>query len=322
MAEHKNLTEAQKAFKDQLSPDSLRIFNEVAQKPFPEQAVFFLNAFWHEFGNQAEFVYSVAYKIFMLADMKAKGTQYVHLYEPGADLDFDMGLYFFEQLTKFVDEPTHQWFNGPGLTAWSLKNKKFKQDFEKSLPKEMTAMQRKKELRERVDVNFDGRVSFLEYLLYQYDASPKELMARSMNTDEHPEIRKARLALLEVRKAVAAYEEEKRRLTEEAKLPGVKGLKAKNLLAQLDASPLWDKLNKALITAEAAVRIASRKFGAGRVVDAGAGGSGEPMRTEGAIWWMERELAEQQEKYGNRGGNIKRKSLTGAGDANAPAASS
>ena len=32
--------------------------------------------------------------------------------------------------------------------------------------------------------------------------------------DEHPDIRKARLALMEVRKAIAAYEEEKRRLTE------------------------------------------------------------------------------------------------------------
>jgi hypothetical protein len=32
----------------------------------------------------------------------------------------------------------------------------------------MTAIVRKKELREKVDVNFDGRIGFLEYLLYQY----------------------------------------------------------------------------------------------------------------------------------------------------------
>jgi len=31
----------------------------------------------------------------------------------------------------------------------------------------MTALIRKQELREKVDVNFDGRISFLEYLLYQ-----------------------------------------------------------------------------------------------------------------------------------------------------------
>ncbi len=37
-----------------------------------------------------------------VADMKAKGTQYIHLYEPGQDLDFDMGLYFFEQITKVL----------------------------------------------------------------------------------------------------------------------------------------------------------------------------------------------------------------------------
>jgi hypothetical protein len=31
----------------------------------------------------------------------------------------------------------------------------------------MTSIVRKKELRDKVDVNFDGRVSFIEYLLYQ-----------------------------------------------------------------------------------------------------------------------------------------------------------
>ena len=33
---------------------------------------------------QSEFIYSIANKIFRMADMNAKGIQYVHLYEEGA----------------------------------------------------------------------------------------------------------------------------------------------------------------------------------------------------------------------------------------------
>lgn len=80
----------------------------------------------------------------------------------------------------------------------------------------MTAIVRKQELRDKVDVNFDGRVSLLEYLLYQYKdyANPADFCVRSMaGPEEHPEIRKARLALEEVNKAVKAYETEKVRDT-------------------------------------------------------------------------------------------------------------
>ena len=158
-------------------------------------------------------------------------------------------------------------------------------------------------MREKVDVNFDGRISFLEYLLYQYKdyANPADFCKRSMaGGDEHPEIRKARLALEEANKAIQAYEEEKRRLEEGSKEPGVKGLKFKNMLAQLGASPLWDAINKALITAEAAVRIATKKFGGGRGGAGGAGGSGDEVSgpTEGAIWWMNRDLEEKKKRYG------------------------
>merc|ERR1712137_255768 len=133
-----------------------------------------------------------------------------------------------------------------------------------SQPEMMTAIVRKRELREKVDVNFDGRVSLLEYLLYQYRdfANPSDFTTRSMKApDEHPEIKKARLALEDVNKKIRAYEAELARLTELAEKPGVKGLGAKNMLAQIESSPLKEDLNRALITAEAAVRIASKKFG-------------------------------------------------------------
>jgi len=160
----------------------------------------------------------------------------------------------------------------------------------------MTAIKRKQELRDHVDVNFDGRVGMLEYLLYQYKhlANPADFCKRSMNTSEHPEIRAARLALEEVNKQIKAYEAEKHRLTEESKLPGVRGLKAINELAQLGASPLAEKLNRALITAEAAVRIAVRKFGGQ------SGGDNSTGPTEGALWWMSRDLEEKQRHYGRK----------------------
>jgi hypothetical protein len=46
----------------------------------------------------------------------------------------------------------------------------------------LTAIVRKQELREKVDVNFDGRISFLEYLLYQYRqfCNPGDFCERSM----------------------------------------------------------------------------------------------------------------------------------------------
>jgi len=271
------------SFTEKLDAESLAYFNEVAHKPFQQQAVSFLNAYWPEVHTQAEFIFTVAWEVIKYADMSSKGISLIHLYDEGCDLDFDIGLYFYEQLCKYVEDPKNsQWASS---------------EFAMSQPTMMTAIKRKQELRERVDVNFDGRVSFLEYLLYQYKdvANPADFCHRSMGQgDEHPEVRAARLALEEVNRRIKAYEAERYRLTEESKLPGVKGLKATNELAQLDSSPLAEQLNKALITAEAAVRIAVRKFGSG---GSGGGGSGP---TDGALWWMSRDLEEKKKRYGKR----------------------
>jgi len=256
----------------------LKYFSEVCKKPFSQQAVHFLNAYWPEAKDEAEFIYSVAWETMKYADMHCKGISLIYKYDEGNDLDFDIGLYFYEQLCKFCEDP---------------KNKsKWVDSFKRSQPIMMTALKRKQELREEVDVNFDGRISFLEYLLYQYKdvANPAEFCKRSMGHDEHPEIKKARLALEEVNKRIREYEEEKARLTEESQGTGVKALAAKNMLAQIESSPLKEQLNKALITAEAAVRIASKKYG-GQV-------SADGSTSDGAVWWMNRELEEKQRKYG------------------------
>jgi len=240
------------SFVEQLSPEALAHFNHVCSLPFSQQAVSFLNAYWPEIHDQADFIFCVAWEVIKYADMHYQGISLIYLYEEGKELDFNIGLYFYEQLCKFVETPKNAQWTAP--------------QFARSQPEMMTAIKRKQELREKVDVNFDGKIGFLEYLLYQYRdvANPADFCQRSMgNSEEHPEIRKARLALEEVNKRIRAYEAEKARLEAESQQPGVRGLKAKNELAQLDSSPLWEQLNAALITAEAAVRIATRKFGGG-----------------------------------------------------------
>jgi len=266
------------SFTEKLDGESLKFFTEVALRPFAQQAVAFLNAYWPEVKDEAEFIYSVSWDIMKYADMHSKGISLVYKYDEGHDLDFDIGLYFYEQLCKFTEDP---------------KNKQWT-DYARSVPEMMTALKRKQELRDKVDVNFDGRVSFLEFLLYQYKdvANPADFCQRSMGHDEHPEIRKARLALEEVNKKIRAYEEEKARLTAESQGTGVKGLGAKNMLAQIESSPLKEELNKSLITAEAAVRIASKKYGGQ------SGSSDGGASSEGAIWWMNRDLEEKKKKYG------------------------
>jgi len=276
----KKSVQSGKSFTEKLDGESLKFFSEVASRPFSQQAVAFLNAYWPEAKEEAEFIYSVAWETVKYADMHNKGISLIYKYDEGFDVDFDIGLYFYEQLCKFCDD---------------TKNSKWKSNYPRSIPVMMTAITRKQELRDKVDVNFDGRISFLEYLLYQYKdvANPADFCSRSMGHDEHPEIRKARLALEEVNKRIRAYEEEKERLTQMSMLDGVKGLGAKNMLAQIDASPLKSELNKALITAEAAVRIASKKYGGMSSNDGGAS-------SEGAIWWMNRDLQDKQSRYGSK----------------------
>lgn len=266
------------SFTEKLDAESMKFFSEVSKRKFSEQAVSFLNAYWPEVNAEAEFIYSVSWDFVKYADMHSKGISLVFQYDEGFDVDFDIGLYFYEQLCKFCEDP---------------QNRKWVDNYARSIPTMMTALKRKQELRDEVDVNFDGRISFLEYLLYQYKdvANPADFCKRSMGHDEHPEIRKARLALEEVNKRIRAYEEEKARLTAESQGSGVKALGAKNLLAQIDAGPLKEELNKALITAEAAVRIASKKYG-------GMGGGAGGGSSDGAIWWMNRDLQEKQRRYG------------------------
>jgi len=275
------------SFKEKMDEKSLEAFTKAAKGPFSDQAMFFLDAFWQEFGDHAEVIYAVHYEHMRMADMRVKNVQYIHLYEDGQDLDFDMALYFFEQLCKF--------FEGERTTPACSDGKTWAGKYKKAVPQEQTAIVRKKELRDRVDVNFDGRISFLEFLLYQFDASPKTLMERAgTKGSDPPEVAAAKLALAEVNKRIRAYEAEKQRLQNDMDGPkGIKQLKAVNEMAQLDAGPLAEALRKDLIIAEAKVRIAVKKYGG-----SAEGGAGGPNM--GTTWWMQHDLDQKKKKYGKK----------------------
>lgn len=284
-----------KSFTEALDEKSLEYFNEVCARPFAEQAQFFLNAFWDEFGDHAEAVYAVHWAKVKKVHMDSLGIAYLHEYEEGFDLDFDIGLVLFESVWKYFNETKEGKAHAtsyPKAVIPSIDGRM------------MTSIARKKELRDKVDVNFDGRVGFLEFLLYQFQASPKTLMERSTRTGEtNPELEAARAALADVNRRIKAYEAEKHRLTQIAEnAKGVKALGAQNMLAQIESGPLAEDLRAALINAEAKVRIVARRskirLQGGAGADGAEGGGG---RTEGSIWWMQRELEEKKKLYGARG---------------------
>lgn len=276
---------ASATFIEKMDEKALAYFNDVCGKTFSQQCCAFLNAYWAEVGDQAEFVFSFAWDVMKLADMHFKGVKYIHKYEEGVDVDLNVGLYFYEKLNKELgSNPKYSEFNDD--------------KYKISKPTMMTAIARKKELREKVDVNFDGRISMLEYLLHQYmhldGVDPANFCVRAMTTTEHPEITAARLALEEVNKAIAAYEEKKRQLEEQAAGTGVKALRAKNELAQLGASPLFEKLDMSLIRAESLLRRVTKKL-KGVAHDGGETGAAP---TAGSMWWMNRDLEEKKKLYG------------------------
>lgn len=212
--------------------------------------------------------------------MRRKNVKYIHLYEEGNKLDFDMGLYMFEQQKKFFEQP---------------KNQPQKEKYPKSVPTDITAITRKKEFRDIVDITFDGTISFMEYILYQYQLSPKDLMSRSQGSISE-ELRAAMKALSDVNEKIKKYEEQKAKYQEESEGTGTKALRAKNELAQLLTSPLAENLRCALIHAEAAIRAAGGKS-SGDLPS--GGGSG----TNGLLWWMEKDLKAKKERYGTKKSN-------------------
>jgi len=212
-------------------------FSEVGKRFYKNQAVFYLNAYWSEIGEQAEKVWEYCQEFISLDKSK----------EEGCDLD---EFYAHKFLENF----------GETMTAIELRNK-------------MRA----------IDINSDHRMSLLEYLLNRFEGELTELMSRPQGTNEALE--KAQRALDEVNKEIKRIETTKADLEEKAAKGGVKGNTAKQeLFKLLNEDPT--ELNRALLTAEAAVRKAQKL---------------EDSVAQGQLWWLSREL-EEAKKYKPKGG--------------------
>merc|ERR1711916_6286 len=287
LSEKDKMSEA-KSFKQSLDSESAAFFDQMTKNTFREQAMAMLNAYWKEIGDQAEMIYQVFYKTMIYADMHAKNVSLVHLYEEGNDLELNMALYFYEKLCKFVED-NQEW-----------KHEKYN----KSQPQMLTAIKRRNELRDKVDVNISNRISLLEVLLHQFrsnaNINPADFVMRSMSNEEHPKVREARLALEDVNEKIKAYETKKTKLEEESKQSGIKGRKAQHELAIFENGPESESLNESLLHAEALLRKMRKEFGAagGSANSGKENGSAGLGGQQGTMFWMDYELAEKKRLYG------------------------
>lgn len=145
----------------------------------------------------------------------------------------------------------------------------------------LTVLEFREEFR-KIDANFDKKMGIIEYLIFKYKVSIVELLKRPQGTNEALEA--AQKELEKAQKEIERIETEKAKLEEESKLEGIKGLKAKNELAQL-LSKDPTALNKMLIDATFQVKKAKKA---------------ECTAAMGALWIVEREI-EEASKYKPKG---------------------
>jgi len=211
--------------------------------------------------------------------MHFQGKQYLYEYREGVDVDFVTGLYFYEKLVDKVHKPEMDGKVWANISQYS-----------RSIPKKLTAVERKAALSDH-DLNSDNRISFLEYLLYQYSADPNVFVETSLKhlKSQDPNLDKAQKALIEVNVKLTEIEKLKAKLKIEARGEGPKAKKAQFQLKSMKNSQMISDLNTRLLKAEAAIRAAQRNAKA------------NAKHPKGTSWWMQRELQEVRELYGSAG---------------------
>jgi len=231
-------------FVSELTKDQQELFGEVIKRDLKGQAVFFLNAFWPELGEEkAEKVWEFVLKF------RDLDKQFYNALPEGKKTE--RGEAEGKDLDEFWSHKALESFGKPMSVV----------DFRAVFKK--------------IDLNFDKKVSMVEFCLYWFDFTVKVLLERPQGSNE--ELDKAQKALDAANAEIQRIEKEKSRLEKLSEGSGVKANSAKAELASLLSAPTTE-LNKQLLTAEAAVRKA-RKNPSGPV----------PM---GQSWWIEREVTE------------------------------
>jgi len=183
---------------------------------------------------------------------------------------------------------------------WSAK---FLEDCDKA----MTALSRKDALK-KIDLDSNGKMSTIEYLVWKYNKGLEETVNAPQGTSPELEAAQRSLERLQVtlKELQAAVDELKKQEDEynkkindltakstDASASMVNRSKAANELAQVKAEdPL--PLRKAKITQEAAVRKVEKEMKEIRVLIDQLKGKGGVA--PGALWWMEREMFEADER--------------------------
>jgi len=133
-----------------LSADESARLDVIAHKVYPDQACFFLNAFWNELSAQAEEIWVFWGKIKDLDKMQYNALpegKKAETYSEGFSLDEFWSHKFLENIGK------------------TMSIVEFRTEFKK------------------IDANTDKRMGLLEFLIYHYNLSVKELLARPQGGD-------------------------------------------------------------------------------------------------------------------------------------------
>jgi hypothetical protein len=195
--------------------------------------------------------------------------------EHGSDAEL-----LFKWYSLFIELDTENKDNGNALDEFQAHR------FVEKLGNVMTVVEFRETFK-KMDLSFDKKISLIEYCCYHFKSTPQAFVAKNppvdppTNTNEA--LMQAQRALNEVQNELNKIDAKKSELTAAASAGGVKGMKAKNELEQIHNADNTE-LNKAFLTAEAAVRKAAQ-----------GGGSSEPV-PPGTLWWMTKEL-EEMKKY-------------------------
>jgi hypothetical protein len=192
-------------------------FSNAAKRPYVQQAIVFLNAYWNEFEDKTDDIYEYL-----------QGFKKLDFADAGCDLDEFYSHKFLETC-------------GETLTALELRNAlreiDVNQDHRMSLL-EYLIFKYHKTVDELIADSPKGSIDDLDYV---------------PNPEQQQQLLKAKEALAAVQAEIAKIEKQRAELEAKSKLGGVRGNMAKQeLFALLNNDPT--ELNAALITAEAAVR--------------------------------------------------------------------
>jgi len=241
-----------------MTATDMEAFKRVNGCRYADQAVFFLNAMWPEVSKGEG-----KFGPFDPENHKSKDP-----------LTPNKGDLCAEQVWKFAHkfaELDKRKLEGNSLDEFEAHK------FLESLGETLTVIAMREKLR-KIDLDSDNKMALMEYLVFRFEFKVKTLLDRPQGTNE--ELIKAEEALANVQKEIDAIETEKARLETASMQDGVKGNTAKAELAKLLAQDQLP-LNRAIITAEAAVRKASKN---------------PTSDSQGKLWWLDRSIQEAK-KY-------------------------